>query len=65
MLSPVAYNRRVGPAFLRPVTNQVKGDPFEILIPGGLPVGGGILSDASSLVHKVLGKLRTLRQSER
>jgi mRNA interferase MazF len=45
VLSPEAYNAKVGVAILCPITNQVKGYPFEVLIPGGLPVTGAILSD--------------------
>jgi len=28
-----------------PVTSRVKGFPFEVLVPDGLPVAGAILSD--------------------
>jgi|SRR5882724_9067158 len=45
VLSPVAYNRKVGLAVLCPITNQIKGYPFEIVIPHGLKVTGAILSD--------------------
>lgn len=45
VLSPVAYNRKVGLAVLCPITNQIKGYPFEVLIPDGLKVKGAILSD--------------------
>ncbi len=45
VLSPSAYNGRVGLALLCPVTNQVKGYPFEVLIPEGLAVNGVILAD--------------------
>ncbi len=45
VVSPGAYNSRVGLAILCPVTGQVKGYPFEVSIPGGLPVRGVILSD--------------------
>jgi mRNA interferase MazF len=44
-LSPQAYNSRVGLAVLCPITSHVKGYPFEVLIPPGLPVEGAILSD--------------------
>jgi mRNA interferase MazF len=44
-LSPEAYNSKVGLALICPVTNQVKGYPFEVVIPEGLPVTGVILSD--------------------
>lgn len=45
VLSPAAYNIRVGLAILCPITSQVKGYPFEVRIPPGLPVAGAILSD--------------------
>lgn len=45
VVSPAAYNGKVGLAILCPLTNQEKGYPFEVKIPEGLPVGGVILSD--------------------
>lgn len=45
VLSPKPYNGKVGLALLCPVTSQVKGYPFEVPIPDGLPVSGVILSD--------------------
>jgi mRNA interferase MazF len=45
VLSPAAYNGRVGLAILCPITSQIKGYPFEVLIPEGLEVGGVILAD--------------------
>ncbi len=45
VLSPRAYNGKVGLALLCPLTNQVKGYPFEVLVPPNLPVTGAILAD--------------------
>ena len=45
VLSPAAYNGRVGLALLCPVTGQLKGYPFEVAIPDGLGVTGVILAD--------------------
>ena len=45
VLSPKAYNVKVGLAIFCPITSQVKGYPFEVAIPQGLTVGGVILSD--------------------
>lgn len=45
VLSPAAYNGRVGLAILCPITSQIKRYPFEVLIPDGLPVTVAILSD--------------------
>jgi mRNA interferase MazF len=45
VLSPAAYNGKVGLAIFCPVTNQIKGYPFEVMIPEDLGVSGAILSD--------------------
>src|SRR5216684_1375084 len=45
VLSPRAYNSRVGLCVVCPITNQEKGYPFEVAIPHGLPVTGVVLSD--------------------
>ena len=45
VVSPSSYNRRVGLAIYCPVTSQVKGYPFEVLLPEGLGVEGAILAD--------------------
>lgn len=45
VVSPEAYNGRVGLALFCPVTSQVKGYPFEVVIPKGLEVRGVVLAD--------------------
>ena len=45
VLSPNAYNAKVGLALLCPITSQVKGYPFEVILPQGLAVSGAILAD--------------------
>jgi len=45
VLSPAAYNGRVGLALLCPITNQVKGYPFEVVLPAELLVKGVVLAD--------------------
>lgn len=45
VLSPQAYNRKVGLAILCPITNQVKGYPFEVRLPENLKVTGVVLAD--------------------
>ena len=45
VLSPAAYNGKVELAILCPITNQIKGYPFEVILPSGLAVTGAILSD--------------------
>ena len=54
VLSPSAYNQKVGLAILCPISGQEKGYPFEVRIPMGLSVRGVILSDqVKSLDWKV------------
>jgi len=45
VLSPLAYNRKVGLALVCPITSRVKGYPFEVPLPGGLSVSGVVLAD--------------------
>jgi mRNA interferase MazF len=45
VLSPSAYNGKVGLAILCPITSRVKGYPFEVRVPEGLPVRGVVLAD--------------------
>jgi mRNA interferase MazF len=45
VLSPASYNEKAGLALLCPITNQVKGYPFEVAIPDTLAVRGVVLSD--------------------
>ncbi len=45
VLSPECYNRRVGLALFCPVADNLKGYPFEVAIPAGLPASGVILAD--------------------
>jgi len=45
VLSPASYNARVGLALLCPITSQIKGYPFEVLLPPNIAVTGVILSD--------------------
>ena len=45
VLSPSSYNGKVGLAVLCPITSQVKGYPFEVMIPPGSKLGGAILAD--------------------
>jgi len=45
VLSPAAYNGKVGLALLCPITSQVKGYPFEVSLPANLKVAGVALAD--------------------
>ena len=45
VLSPQSYNGKTGLAIFCPITNQIKGYPFEVVIPAGLSVARAVLSD--------------------
>jgi mRNA interferase MazF len=45
VLSPLAYNEKVGLAIFCPITSQEKRYPFEVRIPAGLAVTGVVLAD--------------------
>lgn len=45
VLSPAAYNAKVGLGLFCPITSRVKGYPFEVAIPPGLAVSGVVLAD--------------------
>ena len=45
VISPRAYNRRVGLALMCPITSQIKGYPFEVELPQGMKTQGAILCD--------------------
>ena len=57
VLSPAAYNK-IGLAIVVPITNQVKGYPFEVQVPAGLATTGVILSDAIKSVDWKARKAR-------
>lgn len=45
VLSPFDYNKKVGLALFCPITNHIKGYPFEVGNPKSMKVTGVILSD--------------------
>jgi len=45
VLSPQAYNARVGLALVCPITSHLTGYPFEVSLPVDLPLAGVILAD--------------------
>jgi len=50
VMSSDVYNGRVGLAIVCPITNQRKGYPFEVDIPGGVGVTGVVMADQAKSV---------------
>ena len=64
VVSPRAYNRKVGLALFCPVTSRVKGYPFEVLLPKSGKARGAVLSDQlKSLDWRARGATRFDRAS--
>ena len=45
VLTPAPFNRRVGLAFVCPITSRVKGYPFEVALRGADGLTGAVLVD--------------------
>ena len=45
VLSPHSYNRKTGLAIFCPLTTQIKGYPFEVVLPSGSKAQGAVLAD--------------------
>ena len=45
VISPKEYNQKTGLAVMCPLTSQIKGYPFEVLLPGGCDLEGAVLCD--------------------
>ena len=45
VLSPKAYNKKVGLALVCPITSKIKGYPFEVILPDAGGITGVILAD--------------------
>ncbi len=45
VISPEAYNQKTSLLIVCPITSHIKGYPFEVRLPGNLPLQGVILAD--------------------
>lgn len=45
VITPKAYNHKVGLALMCPITSRIKNYPFEVTLPEKLEVSGAILAD--------------------
>lgn len=52
VISPRAYNAKVGLAIFCPITSQVKGYPFEVVLPPGKAKGAVLADQVKSLDWK-------------
>ena len=52
VLSPKAYNQRSGSLVCVPITNQIKGYPFEVVLSGSGATGAALADQVKSLDWK-------------
>ena len=45
VLSPREYHQRTSFVVVCPITSTIKGYPFEVVLPDGLPISGAVLAD--------------------
>jgi len=62
VISPFAYNQKVGLALFCPITSRSKNYPFEVRLPGSLKTEGVVLSDQ---VNSLDWKSRRLKYFEK
>ena len=66
ILSPYAYHAKTSLCICLPITTKVKGYPFEVRLPDGLPVNGVILADqvkSLDFIQRRAEKIMTIEES--
>ena len=59
ILSPRGYHQRTNLAIVCPVTSRAKGYPFEVPLPGGLPISGVVLADQVKSIDRRARRIET------
>lgn len=52
VLSPRLYHQAAPYALVCPITSTIKGYPFEVVLPEGLPIGGAVLADQVKSINR-------------
>lgn len=65
VLSEASYNAKAGLAIVCPITSQIKGYPFEVLIPEASKITGVVLSDQVKSVDWKVRKAKYVGPSPR
>jgi mRNA interferase MazF len=63
VISPKAYNAKVGLALFCPLTSRVKGYPFEVPLPKGSDVVGAVLADQLKSLDWRAGKAKLIERA--
>ena len=63
VVSPMSYNQKAGLALFCPITSQIKGYPFEVVLPRDGRASGAILSDQLKSLDWRVRKARRLAKA--
>ncbi len=62
VLSPRSYHQKTTFIIACPITSIIKGYPFEVLLPDGLPIEGAVLSDQVKSLDRHARKIEVAGQ---
>ena len=65
VVSPKAYNQKAGLALFCPITSQVKGYPFEVVLPREGKISGAVLSDKIKSLDWRVRKAKSISKASR
>ena len=60
VLSPREYHQKTAFVVVCPITSTIKGYPFEVVLPEGLPVAGAVLSDQIKSLDRSLRDIEVI-----
>ena len=60
VLSPRDYNALTAYCVVCPITSMVKGYPFEVVLPTGLPIAGAVLADQIKSIDRNARKIEVV-----
>jgi mRNA interferase MazF len=63
VISPSIYNKKVRLAVFSPITSQIKGYPFEVIIPDGHKIRGVVLADQVKSLDYISRKVQFISRS--
>ena len=58
IISPKSYNKRTSLIICCPITSTIRNNPWEVRVPGGLPIQGAILTNQIKSLDRVARKAK-------
>lgn len=63
VVTPRAYHQVAPYAIVCPITSTVKGYPFEVALPIGLPIGGVVLADQVKSIDRRVRRIEPIAKA--